>query len=264
MELIEDTSLSEQQQTNNMLKLYGTILKFNAIKVCNILYSSPFPTAYNDVLSELIIDMFKHGSYGPIGENNLFNFLTSLKLVRIRGRKSTIEMIGPKHTFLERAFNAIMSAEVSEYYISNSKSIEEYEDRTGQYHFSDKVTKSIVEDLECLKAGITSKRMAKALKNIVCLLTDFTGVKFYNSFDLHVQNRYSIDQDHILRNFLTSIFHKANDYRTLKSKAFICYGIKTLLNIFTTNDIKRIGFDQDITKITSLLTELKDTWSRSI
>ena len=253
-----------------MLKLYETLFRFNAIKVCNILYSNTFPASYNDVLSELIIAMFKHGSYGPIGENNLFDFLTTLKLVRIRGRKATIEMIGPKHTFLERAFDAIMSAEVSEYYISNSKSIEEYEDRTGQFHFSDKVTKSIVEDLECLKAGITSKRMAKALKNIVYLLTDFTGFKFYkpprrqyNSFDLHVQKRFGIDQDHILRNFLTSIFQKASEIK-LKSKAFICYGIKTLLNIFTTNDIKRIGFDQDITKITSILTEIKDTWSRSI
>ena len=247
-----------------MLTLYATLLKNKAIKVCNILYSSPFPTTYNDILSELIIDMFKHGSYGPIGENVLFDFLTTLKLVRIRGHKSTIEMIGPKHTFLERAFNAIMSAEVSEHYILNYQSLEKYEDRTGQFHFADKVPKSIVEVLEYLKGGITAKLMAKALKNIVCLLTDFSGAKFYESFDLHVQNRFGIDQDHILRNFLTSIFRKASDeeynYKTLKSTAFICYGIKTLLNIFTTNDIKRIGFDQDITKITSILLEIKDTW----
>ena len=281
--------LTKQQPKLSMMKFskirYQHIhdFKTKAKKLCEIVFNKKtFCISYSDVLSDLNKVVFTLGMYGPIGENNLFRYLTDLKLLKLvwkRGHKSHIEIIGPKYTFLERSYHKIRDSDIPEDYILNCESIESFTDRRGLYGFTGKELNQITEKLKRLNTDFTfspiplkstARKMAVFTKDTLFELTGFYQTiylspnRLYNSFDEHVQKRYKIDQDHDFRNFTTSILHKASDYDRYSCEGFISYSIRTLLNIFTTNDIKRFGFDQDVSEIVTILEAVKKSWTHHL
>ena len=262
--------------------------KVKTLELCKIIHSkTKLPTyyfpenkkkyiGYDNVLSELDVYIFQLNLNEAIGINSMINFLEDGDLVNIiknkDGRKVYIEILGPVTTFLDHANKKIEKKSVPDNYIMDISSITKYEDRTGLYDFTEEHN-IILNNLKYLQWRLNSpskiidkaKTMAFVIKETMFALIKFKDIKRDEFLDYYVQKRYGINKDHILRNFIMSIFHKSNEYDYSDNpKGFICYGIKTLNNIFTTTDIKRFGFNQDLTEIKTILAKNEELWRHQL